>query len=510
MRAAIYIRVSTKLQEEKYSLRAQTTELNRYVEQQGWRLVDEFQDIESGGKLHKKGLNALLDIVEEGKIDVVVCIDQDRLSRLDTIAWEYLKSTLRENKVKIAEPGTIVDLDDEDQEFVSDIKNLIAKREKKSFVKRMMRGKRQRMREGKGWGQAPYEYYYDKKEEQYKLKKEWAWVIPFIDRLYLEEQLGMSSIADQLNKISKTPSGIMWNEHLVHTRLTTKAYHGVQEKAFANGEVIAAENIYPKLRTKETWEKIQIERNKRGNQYKVTSRKRNDLHLLRRTYFVCGECGRKIHLAAHGTKEAPRYYLKHGRKLRLADGSVCDVSINTVRIEGNIVQAIKDIVTSKELAKQYVNLENEKEEIIQLEQNIKNNEQTIQKHTTKIEKLIDLYLDNHLTKDQLNKKQIEIKNITENLQSQLKRDKAKLETLKSDSWSYDFLSELFESINFFDSDFSPLERAMLMGNIFPEGIVYRDHIILKANIGGLNFDVKVLVDEDPFPWHYSKRSKEQK
>ncbi|WP_420954598.1 recombinase family protein [Bacillus haynesii] len=102
------------------------------MKQQERRLVDEFQDIESGVKLHKKGLNALLDIVEEGKIDVVVCIDQDRLSRLDTISWEYLKSTLRENKVKIAEPGTIVDLDDEDQEFVSDIKNLIAKREKES------------------------------------------------------------------------------------------------------------------------------------------------------------------------------------------------------------------------------------------------------------------------------------------------------------------------------------------------------------------------------------------
>lgn len=210
--------------------------------------MDEFQDIESGGKLHKKGLNSLLDIVEEGKIDVVVYIDQDRLSRLDTISWEY-------------------------------------------------------------------------------------------------------------------------------------------------------------LRTKETWEKIQIERNKRGNQYKVTSRKRNDLHLLRRTYFVCGECGEKISHAAHGTKESPRYYLKHGRKLRLADRSVCDVSINTVRVEGNI-QAIKDIVTSKELAKQYVNLENEKEEITQLEQNIKNNEQILQKQTTKNEKLIDLYLDNHLTKEQLNKKQL--------------------------------------------------------------------------------------------------------
>ncbi|UTW69901.1 recombinase family protein [Anaerobacillus sp. HL2] len=105
--------------------------------------------LRSGGTLNKKGLNQLLDLVEDGSIDVVLVIDQDRLSRLDTVAWEYLKSTLRDNNVKIAEPGTLTDLANEDQEFISDIKNLIAKREKKAIVKRMMRGKRQRMREGK-------------------------------------------------------------------------------------------------------------------------------------------------------------------------------------------------------------------------------------------------------------------------------------------------------------------------------------------------------------------------
>lgn len=61
------------------------------------------------------------------------------LIKIDFLVWiqyhgNILKSTLRENKVKIAEPGTIVDLDDEDQEFVSDVKNLIAKREKKALV----------------------------------------------------------------------------------------------------------------------------------------------------------------------------------------------------------------------------------------------------------------------------------------------------------------------------------------------------------------------------------------
>lgn len=37
MRAAIYIRVSTKLQEDRYSLNAQTTELTRYLQRRRQR-----------------------------------------------------------------------------------------------------------------------------------------------------------------------------------------------------------------------------------------------------------------------------------------------------------------------------------------------------------------------------------------------------------------------------------------------------------------------------------------
>ena len=110
MRVAIYIRVSTKLQEDKFSLSAQIYELTRYANSQGWEIVDTFKDVDSGTKLNKDGLESLLDAVEEGQVDVVLCIEQDRLSRLDTVKWEFLKGILRDNKVKIAEPGNIVDL----------------------------------------------------------------------------------------------------------------------------------------------------------------------------------------------------------------------------------------------------------------------------------------------------------------------------------------------------------------------------------------------------------------
>lgn len=505
MRAAIYIRVSTKMQEDRYSLAAQHTELTAYATNQGWAIIDEFKDVDSGGKLDKKGLNNLLDAVEEGRIDVVLCIDQDRLSRLDTVAWEYLKATLRDNHVKIAEPGNIVDLSNEDDEFISDIKNLIAKREKKAIVRRMMRGKRQLMREGKGWGKPPFEYYYDKKEKVYMLDDNWSWVIPFIDDLFLNKQYGMVTIANKLNEVCKTPTGNLWNEHLIWTRLTTKAYHGVMEKTYANGETITIEDLYPALRTKETWEKLQYERVKRGEQYKTTSRQRDNLHILRRTYITCGECGRKINLAMHGTKESPRYYLKHGRKLKLKDETVCDLSINTVRVEANIIKAIKDILTNKDLAKNYMDISNNKGEIATTKQQLAKSEKAVNVLQAKLDKLLDLFLDGKMKKEVLLKKQTELETTLSALTKQHEQFRAKYEMLKKNESSFDYLYELLEIADGFETELTPAERAQVMGNLFPSAVIYPDHLLLKAEFKGVPLDLKIPVAEDPFAWHFTKQ-----
>ncbi len=410
MRVANYYRVSTKLQEEKFSLAAQREELTKYALSQGWTIVSEFKDVDSGGKLEKAGLSALLDLVEDGEIDVVLCIDQDRLSRLDTIAWEYLKSTLRDNNVSIAEPGRVVDLNNEDDEFISDIKNLIAKREKKSIVKRMMRGKRQRMREGKAWGLAPLEYTYNKSDGKYYAKEEWNWVIPFIDNLYLNEQLGMTLISEKLNAICKTPSGKLWSEHLIHTRLTSKAYHGVMEKEFANGEVITVPDIYEPLRSEETYNRIQIEKKNRAEQFSVSGRKNTEnIHMLKRTNITCDLCGRIITVAQHGSKKTPRYYLKHGRK-KVADGTACEISFNTVRIDNNIIKALKEMLMGEEMAKKYLNLEVNDGEIKEIKEKIKNEEQTVNKLHESLERLLDLYVLGKFKKKKYQEKEFEIEN----------------------------------------------------------------------------------------------------
>ncbi|MEK5106548.1 recombinase family protein [Cytobacillus sp. FSL K6-0129] len=506
MRVANYYRVSTKLQEKKFSLAAQKTELTNYAKNQGWTLIKEFKDVDSGGKLDKDGLNALLDCVEEGAIDVVLVISQDRLSRLDTVAWEFLKDTLRQNQVKIAEPGTVVDLSDEDQEFFSDLKNLMAKREKRSIVKKMMYGKRQRLREEKGWGRPPFEYSYDKNTSKYYAKEEWKWVIPFIDDLYLNHQLGMTLISQRLNEISSTPTGGIWNEHLIFVRLTSKAYHGVSEKDFDNGDTISVDGVYEQLRSKDTYERIQIERAKRTNQYSVAGRKSGgNTHLLKRTHLTCGKCGRKILICQHGTKKTPRYYAKHGRKKRL-NGESCDISINTVRFDQNIINALKDILTNEELAKKYINIENDELEIKDLKKEIKKIEKELNALKMSLERLLDLYLsggvkkDIYIERDKVNQSKVTI--YEENL-NKLYR---KLKMLDSNKLNYEVLNHYMLIAKKIDTKLTAMEKAQLMGTLFPSGIVYEDKIVLITEVyDGIPIEVNIAINEDPNPFHFSKK-----
>lgn len=480
MRVANYYRVSTKLQENRFSLSAQKTELHSYAEKQGWKVTHEFKDVDLGGKFEKEGLTALLDAVESAMIDVVLVMDQDRLSRLDTLSWEFLKSVLRENDVKIAEPnGTLTDLTNEDDVFISDLKNLLAQREKKKIVKRMMYGKRQRLREGKGWGVPPLEYYY--KDGFYHAKDEWRWVIPFIDDLYINKNMGMLTISNELNKVSKTPSGRNWNEHLVHTRLTSKNFHGIQEMTFENGETISAE-VFEPMRTEETYNKIQEIRKRRAGEFSVATRVSNrNIGLLKYVPITCGRCGRVLSVQQQGTVKYPKYITVHGRQ-RTVDGSHCDIFINAKRYEYNMIKALFEILTNEDLSKKYIQFENNETELAALKKSYKQNKKTFDKLQLSKDKLLDLYLSDMIDKqsfaDRNEKLETQIK-VSAELVNQIDR---KIKLIKESEWNYENLMQYLEIAEDFGTALSRHEQAKVISNLFIKAILHDDKLILTTEV----------------------------
>jgi len=87
IRCVTYSRLSTQGQVEgvEYSsIEAQTESCKAYIKSQainGWKHIDSYSDISTGGDLVRPGLQQLLEDAKKGKFDVVVCTRIDRLSR---------------------------------------------------------------------------------------------------------------------------------------------------------------------------------------------------------------------------------------------------------------------------------------------------------------------------------------------------------------------------------------------------------------------------------------------
>lgn len=483
LRVAIYIRVSTKLQEHKFSLRAQIQELTRYADQLGWDTFAIYRDVDSGGKLDKKGLGQMLDDVDDDKIDIVLCIEQDRLSRLDTVAWEYLKSQLRDNSVKIAEPGNIVDLTNEDDEFISDIKNLIAKREKRSIVKKMMRGKRQRTREGKGWGKPPWEYLYDKNTGRYLVNEEWSWIIGVIDGLCLQG-LNDPNIALQLSAITKTPSGKDWNSQHIRQRLTSKLYHGVLEKSFSNGETITVDDVIPKLRTADTWRKIQEKR-----KVKQLKNESHSPHILRNLHTSCGCCGNKLSIKqSRASGNNPYFYFQHENKLT----TTCNFTLNTIRLDFNLENAFKEILDNELSAKQYIQLDFCPTDVEDTLAELATVQKLLQSTQDKLDSLLALYIDpgSAFSKDALNTMKSKLQTDRTSLQAQQRRLVS-----KEPSVDYETIRQHLTIIHNYECEFLKMEQIT---QLFSSAILYENRYVLQGVITGKPLEVTIPVSPNPF------------
>ncbi|WP_138751077.1 recombinase family protein [Paenibacillus sinopodophylli] len=504
LRVFIYIRVSTKMQEHRFSLKGQIQELVSYAESMSWAIVGIYRDVDSGGKLDKAGLTQLLDDVDEDKGDIVLCIDQDRVSRLDTVSWEYLKSQLRENSVKIAEPGKITDLADEDDEFFADLKNLFARREKKKIVKRMMRGKRQRTREGKGWGKPPWEYHYDKNTGSYSINDKWSWIIPFIDELYIgEEGLSDTNIAIRLSAVTKTPSGKEWDSQHIRQRLTAKLYHGVMEKTFSNGETISVENVFPVLRSEETWFKIQTKRKE-----KYQRRAPSFPHILRNIYTTCEDCGKKLALKQSGSTEySIHYYFKHGREYRETYSPNCGMSINAIRIEYNFVAALKAILKSEETARRYIQFEYGQNDVHQLSTEIDATNKLLQAAQGKIDNLLDLYLDGGFSKDVLNSKKEALENERDLHQNKKRQLEAKKSAIAANQFNYQTVYQYLAIAERFDVLLTEHEKMEMVGTLFASGVLSEKSFVLQGNMAGIPFEVSVPVADNPFEYMNNSNKK---
>lgn len=146
LRAVFYARVSTEEERQLNALEKQIQENRDVISNNGWILVGEYIDEGKTGTTTKRrsAYKHLLADMTEGKFDIVVCKDQDRLQR-NTLDWYLFVDNLVKNNLKL-----FMYLDNKffipsEDALITGIKAIIAEEYSRNLSKKLNNANRRRV-----------------------------------------------------------------------------------------------------------------------------------------------------------------------------------------------------------------------------------------------------------------------------------------------------------------------------------------------------------------------------
>ncbi len=146
--AAIYCRVSTQGQaDDGTSLDTQQQLCEKYCKEKGYTVALTIKEARSGASLRRPGLDEVRDLAREGAVQAVIAYAPDRLSRdqadLLLVAKEFKLRKIELLFVTLPKDNSIFG------EALFQMAGIFAEVERRTIQERTMRGKAQRVREGK-------------------------------------------------------------------------------------------------------------------------------------------------------------------------------------------------------------------------------------------------------------------------------------------------------------------------------------------------------------------------
>jgi site-specific DNA recombinase len=146
--AAVYVRVSSTIQEEGTSLETQEAECRRFATDAGYTVSAVYREVYTGTELWQRPqLSAMREAIRRREIQLVVAFAIDRLSR-DPVHLGVLLTEADHAGVKIAFVSEPLDESPEGQ-LIRFIRGYAAKVEHMKIVERTQRGKFARANSGK-------------------------------------------------------------------------------------------------------------------------------------------------------------------------------------------------------------------------------------------------------------------------------------------------------------------------------------------------------------------------
>lgn len=468
----IYIRISTDEDLQKWSLAGQHEELTRFAEKRGWKIFNEYKDEITGSASKRPGLDELRNDMAAGCFTVILVVDQDRISRMEPIDWEFFKKELRECGVKLVTPAQEIDFEDEDSELVSDVFNLFARHQRRKLKKAMRRGRAQAVKAGKWLGRVPYGYMKNK-DGGLVPDPETASVVRYIFQEYAKGK-GAPRLAHYDLDHIPSPNGTKWNKEVVVDMLRNPVYAGILSFRGVDGHTWK-ENNHEAIVDKKTFEACQQILYQRGahNHFYMAQ---NRSHTLLNGVLVC-ECGKILTVKPiKKTVKGRRYeyyYYKHPRPTERPNKGIfapqrdCTASYRTEKLDRAIVDTMKLIGSSPEAARKLIRLNNDQGEIRKLEAQLAALEQSEKVTQVKLGKLLKLYLRSDWDEKTLNIEKAALeKDLKKNHQEQ-RVLREKLALANRQNVTLEIIMEYFALLANFETEVSVADQRRIIQTIFP-------------------------------------------
>jgi len=474
----------------------------KYAEAKGYQVVAELsEDIRGakGSELDLDKLNQVLDMAAQGVFDVLVVREMDRLAR-DTWKQEYVRHELSRHGCTI--DFVLYDFPPTPEgDFQRSVLAAIAELDAKKIAQRLQRGKRLKVQAGNVVvaGRPPYGYRITEVDGKATLaiQEDEAETVRLIYQWYTEgdgknRPLGLNAITRKLNDLGIPTWGDMgrhrvtrqkthrygeWCRAVVSQILKNPTYAGHwqygkshlvkteegRQRRVYNPEEHIIDVTVPAIVDQETWEAAQ--ERAEANRYK-SGRRKYDYLLSGRA--KCGLCARNIRgTSTGGTKHAYLYYRCAGSQNDVGYTDHCELPIFSAPwVDGTIWADLREWLDNPErLALGLANYTDDRtHEIELLRSQIETLDAAIEKHTTRQDRLIDLFIDGGFDRETLDARRIEIEGTLERLETQraeIAQDIARMQTKGERAASLAaFGAQIRPKLAYADQDFETRQRIV--------------------------------------------------
>ena len=311
MRAAVYARVSTSLQdgEDKTSLREQLASCTSYCQDRGYDLVASYSEVGSGTTRRRAEFQRMLADARRGRFDTIVCWKSDRLSR-GMYPAAALMEVVEAHRLSIEAVMDAIDMK------TFGLMAAIGKMELDNLRERSMLGKRGKAKQGRVPSGQNLPYGYRTGDDgRPEIVEEEAKVVRRIFDLYVGG-VATATISD----LMEIKTGRAWQESRLARLLGQTAYMGLWQYGQSRvtqteaGRVRTAtpedaiEISFPLIIDRDTWDRVQALKVQRRR----TAKRSTKTFYLLQHMVKCGECGSLM----GGVTKAPhlKYYRCSGMR----------------------------------------------------------------------------------------------------------------------------------------------------------------------------------------------------